>query len=61
MTDTSNLYRSGLPATGGGNVANSAITDEATPTTPDTVFAHISVDAASVAEGGVDLHREPER
>ena len=38
------------PATGGGNVANSAITDEATPTAVDTVYAHISADAASVAK-----------
>ena len=35
-------------------MANSAITDEATPLLADTVYAHISVDAASVkAEGGV--------
>ena len=51
VTDTDSRYEA--VAIGSSNVANSAITDEATPAAADTVYAHISVDAASVAEGGV--------
>ena len=50
VTDTNNLYEAVAPATGGGNVANSAITDEVTPGVTDTVYAVIS-GPAGVAEG----------
>ena len=50
VTDTDSHYET--VAIGSSNVANSAITDETTPAAADTVYTHISVDAASVAEGG---------
>ena len=40
VTDTNSRYEA--VAVGSANVANSAITDEAGPTAPDTVYAHIS-------------------
>ena len=51
VTDTDSRYEA--VAIGSSNVANSAITDEATPAAADTVYAQYQcVDAASVAEGG---------
>ncbi|MFZ6820690.1 hypothetical protein, partial [Undibacterium sp. Ji22W] len=49
VTDTDSRYEA--VAVGSSNTASSAITDEAVPAASDTVYAHISVDAASVAEG----------
>ncbi|WP_324731457.1 Calx-beta domain-containing protein [Pseudomonas paeninsulae] len=57
VTDSNSLFEA--VAIGSNNVANSAITDDAGPSNPpgtpgpeDTVYAEISVNAASVAEGG---------
>ncbi|MBK6638967.1 MAG: hypothetical protein IPG34_15725, partial [Rhodocyclaceae bacterium] len=50
VTDTTGVFEA--VAVGTNKVANSAITDEAGPTATDTVYAEISVNAASVAESG---------
>ncbi|WP_172440024.1 Calx-beta domain-containing protein [Vibrio cholerae] len=57
VTDTNNSFEHVAAATGNAGQASSVITDETTtdPTDPnprDTVFAQISVDQASVTEGG---------
>ncbi|MBK6638968.1 MAG: hypothetical protein IPG34_15730 [Rhodocyclaceae bacterium] len=50
VTDTTGVFEA--VAVGTNKVASSAITDEASPGTTDTVYAEISVNAASVAESG---------
>ncbi|MCD1220685.1 hypothetical protein, partial [Vibrio cholerae] len=57
VTDINNSFEHVAAATGNAGQASSVITDETTtdPTDPnprDTVFAQISVDQASVTEGG---------
>ncbi|MBK6906088.1 MAG: retention module-containing protein [Rhodocyclaceae bacterium] len=50
VTDTTGVFEA--VAVGTNKIASSAITDEASPGTTDTVYAEISVNAASVAESG---------